>query len=49
MVRKFYCNNLDSSPKPKYPFKSLKKGVPEFHRKFDLASADKAANNVVFV
>ena len=27
----------------------MKKGVQEFHRKFVLAPADKAANNFVFV
>ena len=45
-----YCNNLDLlPPKPKFTFRHLKKGIQEFHRKFDLASADKAANNVVVV
>ena len=46
----FYCNNLDLlPPKPKFNFRNLKKGVQEFHRKFALAPADKAANNVVVV
>ena len=36
-------------PKPKPTFRNLKKGVQEFHRKIVLASADKAANNVVVV
>ena len=46
----FYCNNLDLlPPKPKFTFKHLKKGIQEFHRKFVLAPADKAANNVVVV
>ena len=30
-------------------FRHLKKGIQEFHRKFVLAPADKAANNVVVV
>ena len=42
----FYYNNLDLlPPKPKFTFRNLKKGVKEFHRKFLLAPADKAANN----
>ena len=46
----FYCNNLDLlPPKPKFTFRHLKKGFQEFHRKFVLAPADKAANNVVVV
>ena len=46
----FYCNNLDLlPPKPKFTFRYLKKGIQEFHRKFVLAPADKAANNVVVV
>ena len=46
----FYCNNLDLlPPKPKFTFRHLKKGIQEFHRKFVLATADKAANNVVVV
>ena len=46
----FYCNNLDHlPPKPKFTFRHLKKGIQEFHRKFVLAPADKAANNVVVV
>ena len=44
-----YCNNLDLSSEPKFTFTNLKKGVQEFHRKFALAQADKAANNVVVV
>ena len=35
--------------KPKATFRNLKKVVQEFHRKFVLASADKAANNTVVV
>ena len=34
-------------PKPKFTFKQLKKGVQEFHRKFMLTPADKAAYNAV--
>ena len=46
----FHCNNLDLlPPKPKFTFRHLKKGIQEFHRKFVLAPADKAANNVVVV
>ena len=46
----FYCNNLDLlPPKLKFIFRHLKKGIQEFHRKFVLAPADKAANNVVVV
>ena len=46
----FYCNNLDLlQPKPKFTFRHLKKGIQEFHRKFVLAPAEKAANNVVVV
>ena len=46
----FYSNNLDLlPPKPKLSFRYLKQGIQEFHRKYVLASADKAANNVVVV
>ena len=46
----FYCNNLDLlPPKPKITFRNLKKEVREFHRRFVLSHADKAANNVVVV
>ena len=48
----FYCNNLDLlhvPHKPKVTFIHLKKGIQEFHRRFVLAPADKAANNVVAV
>ena len=42
----FYCNNLDLlPPKPKFTFRHLKKGIQEFHWRFVLAPADKAANN----
>ena len=42
----FYSNNLDLLP-PKPKFRYLKQGIQEFHRKYVLAPADKAANNVV--
>ena len=46
----FYCNNLDLlPPKPKFYFRHLKKGIQEFHRRFVLAPADKAAYNVVVI
>ena len=46
----FYSNNLDLlPPKPKLSFRYLKQGIQEFHRKYVLAQADKAANNVVVV
>ena len=46
----YYCNNLDLlSSKPKFNSRHLKKGIQEFHTRFVLASADKAANNVVVV
>ena len=42
--------NLDLlPPKPKLSFRYLKQGIEEFHRKYVLAPADKAANNVVIV
>ena len=44
----FYSNNLDLlPPKPKLSFRYLKQGIQKFHRKYVLATADKAANNVV--
>ena len=44
----FYSNNLDFLlPKPKLSFRYLKQGVQEFHKKYVLAPADKAAENVV--
>ena len=44
----FYCNSLDLHP-PKLPFRHLKQGIQELHGKYVLASADKAADNVVVV
>ena len=34
---------------PKSSFRHLKQGIQEFHRKYVLVPADKAANNVVVV
>ena len=42
-----YTNLLP--PKPKSPFRHLKQGIQEFHRKYVLVPADKAARNVVVV
>ena len=36
-------------PKPKSSFRHLKQGIQEFHGKYVLVPADKAANNVVVV
>ena len=45
---KFYSQNTNLlPPKPKSSFRHLKQGIQEFHRKYDLVPADKAANNVV--
>ena len=47
---KFYLQNTNLlPPKPKSPFRHLKQGIQEFHRKYVLVPADKAANNVVVV
>ena len=46
----FYSQNTNLLPhKPKSSFRHLKQGIQEFHRKYVLVSADKAANNVVVV
>ena len=46
----FYCKNTNLlPPKPKPPLRHLKLGIQEFHRKYVLAPADKAENNVVLV
>ena len=37
------------TPKPKSTFRHLQRGIQEFHRKYVLVPADKAANNVVVV
>ena len=45
---KLYSQNTNLlPPKPKSSFRDLKQGIQEFHRKYVLVPADKAANNVV--
>ena len=45
---KFYSQNTNLlPPKPKSTFRHLKQGIQDFHRKYVLIPADKAANNVV--
>ena len=45
-----HCINIGLlPPKPKFTFRHLKKGIQEFHGRFVVPSADKAANNVVVV
>ena len=47
---KFYSQSTNLlPPKPKSSFRHLKQGIQEFHRKYVLVPADKAANNVVVV
>ena len=47
---KFYSQNTNILPsKPKSSFRHLKQGIQEFHSKYVLVPADKAANNVVVV
>ena len=47
---KFYSQNTNLlPPKPKSSSRHLKQGIQEFHRKYVLVPADKAANNVVVV
>ena len=47
---KFYSQNTNLlPPKPKSSFRHLKQGIQEFHRKYVLVPADKAANNGVVV
>ena len=47
---KFYSQNTNLlPPKPKSSFRHLKQGIQEFHRKYVLVPADKAANNIVVV
>ena len=47
---KFYSHNTNLlPPKPKSSFRHLKQAIQEFHRKFVLVPADKAANNIVVV
>ena len=46
----FYSQNTNLlPPKPKTSLHHLKLGIQEFHKKYVLAPADKAANNVVVV
>ena len=46
----FYSQNTNMLPrKPKFSYHYLKSGTQEFHRKYVLVPADKAANNVVVV
>ena len=47
---KFYSQNTNLlPPKPKSTFRHLKQGIQDFHGKYVLVPADKAANNVVVV
>ena len=47
---KFYSQNTNLlPPKPKSSFRHLKQGIQEFHRKYVLVPADKAANNAIVV
>ena len=47
---KFYSQNTYLlPPKPKSIFRHLEQGIQEFHRKYVLVPADKAANSVVVV
>ena len=46
----FYSQNTNMLPrKPKVMYRYLKLGIQEFHRKYVLVPADKAANNIVVV
>ena len=50
LVFSFYSRNTHLlPPKPKFPFHHLKRGFQNFHMKYVLVPADKAANNVVVV
>ena len=50
MDKRIYSQNTNLlPPKPKSSFRHLKQGIQEFHRKYVLVPADKAANNVVVV
>ena len=43
------CTQPKSKSKPKSSYRHLRQGIQEFHRKYVLVPADKAANNVVVV
>ena len=45
----YYQNTNLLPPKPKSTFRHLKLGIQEFHKKYVLGPAEKAANNVVVV
>ena len=48
--KKFYSHNTNLlPPKPKSSFRHLKQGRQEFHRKYVLVPADKAATLLLFV
>ena len=49
MIKILIQNTNLLPPKPKSSFRHLKQGIQEFHRKYVLVPADKAANNVVVV
>ena len=47
---RFHSHNSNLlPPKPKFSFRLLKQGIQEFHRKYVLVPADKAANNIAVV
>ena len=46
----FYSQNTNMLPRiPKISYRYLKSGIEEFHGKYVLVPADKAANNVFFL
>ena len=46
----FYSQNTNMLPcKAKISYRYLESGIQEFHRKFVLVPADKAANNVIVI
>ena len=47
---KFYKSNVHLlPPKPKFILRNLKKEIQEFHSKYVLVPADKAANNIIII
>ena len=48
-IKFYYQNTNPLPPKPKSSIRHVKQGIQEFHRKYALVPADKAANNVVIV